>query len=131
MKADNLLNWDKAELAGVLAETLCDADDLLEAIPSLDTLDGRERSRLDDYIDSHWVEILSSYNLRELDWWLENKNEEEEYNRWCAEIDIEELEYYEELDLQEAWKYAALMFSFRTNDFAGIISHPLFTKSRN
>lgn len=33
MIADTLLNWDKTELANILADKLADADDLIEAFP--------------------------------------------------------------------------------------------------
>ena len=51
MKADELLVWEKIDLANMLAERLADAEDLLEAMPELQRVTEFEAGRLDDYID--------------------------------------------------------------------------------
>ena len=61
MIADTLLNWDKTELANILAEKMADAEDLIEALPGIEMVGTLEESILDDYIDSNWKLLLSCF----------------------------------------------------------------------
>ena len=47
MIADTLLNWDKTELANILADKMADAEDLVEAFPSIEKASTIEEDILD------------------------------------------------------------------------------------
>ena len=99
MIADTLLNWDKTELANILADKMADADDLVEAFPSIEKASTIEEDILEDFIQSNWKLILSGFDVEELNEWIEEKDYEEEWERWkneCIEEDQEYAEYTKE-----------------------------------
>ena len=73
MIADTLFNWDKAELANILAESLVDAEDLIETFPSIEKACGIEEEILPDFIEQNWKMILHDYDIAELEAWIAEK----------------------------------------------------------
>ena len=73
MIADTLFNWDKAELANILAERLVDAEVLIEAFPSIEKPCGMEEEILPDFIEQNWKMILHDYDIAELEMWIAEK----------------------------------------------------------
>lgn len=124
MIADTLLNWDKAELAGIIAERLADAEDLIEAFPSIEKPCGMEEEILPDFIEQNWKMILHDYDVQELEEWIADKEYEESWENWkneCAEQEHE----YEEYKLDDyCWSVIELMLSFRFMDLAEQWGHP-------
>ena len=118
MIADTLLNWDKAELAGIIAERLADAEDLIEAFPSIEKPCGMEEDILPDFIEQNWKMILHDFDVQELEEWIADKEYEESWENWkneCVEQDHE----YEEYKLEEyCWSIIDLVDQFRYNDLA-------------
>ena len=72
MKADNLLNWEKRELAELLAEKYADESLLIDAFPSIAKASCLENSWIPDYIEKNWQEILCNYDIAELDEWIDD-----------------------------------------------------------
>lgn len=124
MIADSLLNWDKTELANILADKLADADDLVEAFPSIEKASTIEEDILEVFIQSNWKLILSSFDVEELNEWIEEKDYEEEWERWKNECIEEDQEYAEYKDDEYWWSFLELMFSFRVMDLAERWGHP-------
>ena len=124
MIADTLLNWDKTELANILADKMADADDLVEAFPSIEKASSIEEDILEDFIQSNWKLILSSFDVEELNEWIEEKDYEEEWERWKNECIEEDQEYAEYKNDEYWWSYLELMFSFRVMDLAERWGHP-------
>lgn len=124
MIADTLLNWDKTELANILADKLADADDLVEAFPSIEKASTIEEDILEDFIQSNWKLILSSFDVEELNAWIEEKDYEEEWERWKNECIEEDQEYAEYKNDEYWWSFLELMFSFRDMDLAERWGHP-------
>ena len=100
MKADELLVWEKIDLANMLAERLADAEDLLEAMPELQRVTEFEAGRLYDYIDRNLQVFLADFDPEELCQWVEEKELEEEidnfweeYHNECLEEDYAFTEY--------------------------------------
>ena len=124
MIADTLLNWDKAELACIIAERLADAEDLIEAFPSIEKPCGMEEEILPDFIEQNWKMILHDYDVQELEEWIADKEYEESWENWkneCAEQEHE----YEEYKLDDyCWSIIELMLSFRVMDLAEQWGHP-------
>ena len=124
MIADTLLNWDKAELASIIAERLADAEDLIEAFPSIEKPCGMEEEILPDFIEQNWKMILHDYDVQELEEWIADKEYEESWENWkneCAEQEHE----YEEYKLDDyCWSVIELMLSFRVMDLAEQWGHP-------
>lgn len=124
MIADTLFNWDKAELAGIIAERLADAEDLIEAFPSIEKPCGMEEEILPDFIEQNWKMILHDYDVQELEEWIADKEYEESWENWkneCAEQEHE----YEEYKLDDyCWSVIELMLSFRVMDLAEQWGHP-------
>jgi hypothetical protein len=124
MIADTLLNWDRAELASILAERLADAEDLIEAFPSIDKPCGMEEAILPDFIEQNWKMILHDFDIQELEEWIADKEYEESWENWkneCVEQDHE----YEEYKLDEyCWSVIELMLNFRVMDLAEQWGHP-------
>ena len=124
MIADTLLNWDKAELASIIAERLADADDLIEAFPSIEKPCGMEEEILPDFIEQNWKMILHDFDIHELEVWIANKEYEEAWENWkneCAEQEHE----YEEYKLDDyCWSVIDIMLSFRVMDLAEQWGHP-------
>lgn len=124
MIADTLLNWDKTELANILADTMADAEDLIEAFPAIEKASFVEESILEDFIQSNWKLILSSFEVEELNEWIEMKDYEEEWERWKNECIEEDQEYAEYMNDEYWWSFLELMFSFRVMDLAERWGHP-------
>ena len=124
MIADTLLTWDKTELANILADKLADAEDLVEAFPSIEKASSIEEDILEDFIQSNWKLILSSFDVEELNEWIEEKDYEEEWERWKNECIEEDQEYAEYMNDEYWWSFLELMFSFRVMDLAERWGHP-------
>ena len=124
MIADTLLNWDKAELAGIIAERFADAEDLIEAFPSIEKPCGMEEEILPDFIEQNWKMILHDYDVQELEEWVADKESEESWENWkneCAEQEHD----YEEYKLDEyCWSIIEMMLNFRVMDLAEQWGHP-------
>ena len=124
MIADTLLNWDKAELASIIAERLADAEDLIEAFPSIEKPCGMEEDILPDFIEQNWKMILHDFDVQELEEWIADKEYEESWENWknkCVEQDHE----YEEYKLEEyCWSIIDLVDQFRYNDLAERWGYP-------
>ena len=124
MIADTLFNWDKAELANILAESLVDAEDLIETFPSIEKACGIEEEILPDFIEQNWKMILHDYDIAELEAWIAEKEYEESWENWkneCAEQDQE----YEEYKLEEyCWSIIEIALCFRVMDLAEQWGHP-------
>jgi len=116
MKADELLNWDKAELAGILAELFADEEDLMEAFPSIENAHSLDLNLLDGFIEKHWGTILRHFDLEKLRKWVEEKEWDEELkeflNDWSRERFEDEMERDEDRDEEYIWSvlYAAALF---------------------
>ena len=124
MIADTLLNWDKAELASILAERLADAEDLIEAFPSIEKPGGMEEAILPDFIEQNWKMILHDFDVQELEEWIADKEYEESWENWkdeCAEQDHDYTEYKND---EYWWSFLELMYSFREMDLAERWGHP-------
>lgn len=124
MIADTLLNWDKTELANILADKMADADDLVEAFPSIEKASTIEEDILEEFIQCNWKLILSSFDVEELNEWIEEKDYEEEWESWKNECIEEDQEYAEDKNDEYWWSYLELMFSFRVMDLAERWGHP-------
>lgn len=124
MIADTLLNWDKTELANILADKLTDADDLIEAFPSIEKASHMEESILEDFIQSNWKLILSSIDVEELNEWIEEKDYEEEWERWKNECIEEDYEYAEYRNEEYCWALIDFFFSLRNMDLAEQRGYP-------
>ena len=118
MKADNLLNWDKVDLANLLAEKVADAEDLLEAHPDIEKVGAMEEGALDEYIESNWELILSHFDLQDLTEWMEEKDYEQEWEDWKNECVVSDNEYAEYKNDEYYWSLVELMFGFRNLDLA-------------
>lgn len=124
MIADTLLNWDKAELASILAERLADAEDLIEAFPSIEKPCGMEEAILPDFIEHNWNMILHDFDIQELEGWIADKEYEESWENWKNEC-VEQEHEYEEYKLDEyCWSVIEIMLSFWSMDFAEQWGHP-------
>lgn len=118
MIADTLLNWDKTELANILADTMADAEDLIEAFPAIEKASSIEESILEDFIQSNWKLILSSFDVDELMEWIEVKDYEAEWEQWENECVERDHEYAEAKENEYFLSFLELMFSFRNQDLA-------------
>lgn len=118
MIADTLLNWDKTELANILADTMVDAEDLIEAFPAIEKASFVEESILEDFIQSNWKHILSSFEVEELNEWIEEKDYEAEWEQWKNECVERDHEYAEAMENQYFLSFLELMFCFRNPDLA-------------
>ncbi len=124
MKADNLFSWDRAELARILADNLCDAEDLVEAIPSAAKVGQFEEDLLPEYIESNWMMIIHNFDLYELNEWLQEKDYEKQWENWREEVDMDWAEYYEQLEEDYFRQIIFLADMFRTMDLAGMRGYP-------
>ena len=124
MIADTLLNWDKAELASIIAERLADAEDLIEAFPSIEKPCGMEEDILPDFIEQNWKMILHDFDVQELEEWIADKEYEESWENWKNEC-IEQDHEYEEYKLEEyCWSIIDLVDQFRYNGLAERWGYP-------
>ena len=124
MIADTLLNWDKTELANILADKMADADDLVEAIPAIEKASNIEESILEDFIQSNWKLILSGFDVDELLEWIEEKDYEEEWERWKNECIEDDYEYAEYKNEEYCWALIDFFFSLRNMDLAEQRGYP-------
>ena len=124
MIADTLLNWDKTELANILADKLADAEDLVEAFPSIEKASHLEECLLEDYIQSNWKSILSGFDIDELLEWIEEKDYEEEWERWKNECLEDDYEYAEYMNEEYCWALIAFYFRLRNMDLAEQRGYP-------
>lgn len=119
MIADELMNWEKADLAKLLADKYLDAEDLLEAMPDLADVESFEAGLLDDYIELNWEVILRKFNVDELDCWLEEREDDEALEQWYELIANEEIEadieYQERLEVQRYQGYLDFYAALRGN----------------
>lgn len=134
MKAEELLVWEKAELAETLAERLADAEDLLESHPELKQITGLEAGELDGYIDHNWQVFLSCFDPEELCQWVEEKELEEECENIWEEYKNDSLEYDHELtefmNAEYCFSVIDAANSFRSLDLAEQLGYPSrFNKS--
>lgn len=109
MIADELMNWEKAELANTLADKYLDTEDLLEAMPDLVKAESFEASMLEDYIELNWEVILRKFDIDEICCWLEEREDDEALEQWYELIANEEIEadieYQERLEVQRYQSY--------------------------
>ena len=124
MIADTLLNWDKTELANILADKMADADDLVEAFPAIEKASNIEESILEDFIQSNWKLILSGFDVDELLEWIEEKDYEEEWERWKNECIEDDYEYAEYKNEEYCWALIDFFFSLRNMDLAEQRGYP-------
>lgn len=124
MKADDLFSWDRAELARILAEEFCDAEDLVEAIPSAARVGQFEEELLPEYIESNWMLILPSFDVEDLNKWLEEKDAEKQWEDWKNEVKMAEEEYNEQLEEDYYWQIVYLAEMLQTTDLAGMRGYP-------
>lgn len=134
MKAEELLVWEKAELAETLAERLADAEDLLESHPELKQITGLEAGELDGYIDHNWQVFLSCFDPEELCQWVEEKELEEECENIWEKYKNDSLEYdYELTEFMNAEYCFSVIDAaqvFRSPDLAEQLGYPSrFSKS--
>lgn len=118
MIADTLLNWDKTELANILADTMADAEDLIEAFPAIEKASFVEESILEDFIQNNWKLILSGFDVEELNEWIEEKDYEEEWERWKNECIEEDYEYADYKNEEYFWYLIEFFFRLRNLDLA-------------
>lgn len=118
MIADTLLNWDKTELANILADTMADAEDLIEAFPAIEKASFVEESILEDFIQSNWKLILSSFEVEELNEWIEMKDYEEEWERWRNECIEDDYEYAEYMNEEYCWALIDFFLRLQNMDLA-------------
>ena len=124
MIADNLSHWDALDLARVLACKFIDTDDLAEAIPSVEKVDSFDWNMLPEFIENEWRLILAHYDIDDLNAWLEEKEYEEEWERWREEIAEDEYEYLEWRLDEYCWKVIEMVDSFHYQDLAEQWGHP-------
>lgn len=118
MIADTLLNWDKAELAKILAERLADAEDLIEAFPTIVTPSGIEEDILPDFIDQNWKMILHDFDIQELEEWMAEKEYEESWENMKNDFAERDNEYTEYKMEEFCWELINFAFSLRCKDLA-------------
>lgn len=124
MIADTLLTWDRTELANILADKVADAEDLIEALPGIETAGALEESILDDYIESEWKAVLSVFDVEELNGWIEEKDYEAEWEQWKNECIEEEQEYTEYMNDEYYWAIIDFFFRLRNMDLAEQRGYP-------
>ena len=124
MIADTLLISDKTELANILADKVADADDLIEALPEIETAGALEESILNDFIQYNWKAVLSIFDVEELNWWIEEKDYEAEWEQWMNECAEEEYELQEYLEEEYYLEFIEKMEQFRYKDPAERWGHP-------
>ena len=124
MKADELQNWEKRDLANILAERLADAEDLVEVLPAIKSAGAFEESLLDNYIESNWALSLSGYNEADIMDWMIEKEIEEVWDSWREECAVDEYEYQQELELEYFQELIEMVDQFRYKDLAEMWGHP-------
>jgi len=116
MKTDALLIWDRVELADLLAEKYADEEDLMEAFPCLEKPGVVEEELLSDFIEQNWMSILHDYDILELEWWAEEKECDEDWEKWKDECALEEHEYAEHRKEEFGWSLIEFILKYRDMD---------------
>ena len=124
MKAENLMNWDAVDLARILATRYADSDDLAEAFPSVRMVDSFDSSILPDFIEKNWWYLLSLFEIEDIENWLEEKEYEEEWERWREEEAEYEFEYAEWRRQEYCWRVIEIADMFRNEEPAEQFGHP-------
>lgn len=124
MKAENLFSWDKTELARILADKFCDAEDLVEAVPLAAKVGQFEEELLSEYIESNWMLILPCFDVDDLNEWLQEKDTERQWKDWQDEVDMDLAEYHEQLEEDYYRQIVYLAEMFQTTDLAGMRGYP-------
>ena len=124
MTADRLSNWDAADLARILADRFADAGDLAEAFPSVRKVDSFDSSALPEFIEKNWEFLLGYYETGELEFWLEEKVFEEEWERIWGRLAVDQSEYDELSDEEYCRKVMEAADMFRYKDLAELHGHP-------
>ena len=124
MKADDLMNWDAVDLARILATQYVDSSDLEEAFPAVRRVDSFDSLILPDFIEKNWQYLLSFFDIGDLESWLEEKEYEEEWERWREEVAEYEYEYTEWRREEYCWKVMEIADMFRYDDLAGQYGYP-------
>ncbi len=129
MKADNLMKWDAVDLARILATRYVDSDDLAEAFPSVRIVDSFDSSILPDFIEKNWWYLLSLFEIEDIENWLEEKEYEEEWERWREEEAEYEFEYAEWRRQEYCWRIIEIADMFRNEEPAEQFGPPPKKKS--
>ncbi len=124
MKADDLMSWDAVELARILATRYVDSSDLAEAFPAVCRVDSFDSSILPDFVEKNWQYLLSFFEIRDLESWLEEKEYEEEWERWREEVAEYEYEYTEWRLEEYCLRVIEIADMFRYEDLAEQYGHP-------
>lgn len=124
MKADELQNWEKRDLANILAERLADEEDLIEAFPAIASAGAFEESLLDDYIESNWPLILSRYDEGDLKDWMIQGDLVEVWESWKDECAEEEFEYQQTLEIEYYRGFVEMIDQYRYKDLAELRGLP-------
>ena len=128
MKAETLLNWDKTELAEVLASNYAEPDDLIEAFPTIAKAGSMEEDILEEFIERNWIIILGIFNVDALLKWVEDKELKEKWEQMHSinvEIEHEYDEYVNE-GFCNSVLYSAMLFKDMEPENLGV----LITRSR-
>ena len=124
MKAEQLIVWDAVELARILARIYCDADDLFEAFPSLERVDSFDCELLPEFIDRNWQYLLRYYDTDMLESWIEEKEYEEEWEKWRNKVAEDEYDYKEWRLEEYCWNVIEVVDWFHYKDLAELWGHP-------
>ena len=124
MKADRLSNWDAVDLARILVERFADAEDLAEAFPAVGAADSFDSDALPEFIEKNWEFLLGYYEPGELEYWLEEKEFEEEWEKLWSRLAVDQSEFDELNDEEYCWKVIEAADMFRYKDLAELHGHP-------
>ena len=123
MIAETLLNWDKTELAEVLASEYAEPDDLIEAFPAIAKAGTMEEDLLEEFIERNWKIILSIFNVDALLKWVEDKELKERWEQMHS-LNIEIEHEYDEYVNEEFCKsvlYSAMLFNDTEPENLGVL----------
>ena len=95
-----------------------------EAFPAIEKASNIEESILEDFIQSNWKLILSGFDVDELLEWIDEKDFEEEWERWRNECIEEDYEYAEYKNEEYCWALIDFFFSLRNMDLAEQRGYP-------
>ena len=128
MKADQLTYWDQVDLAKVVARRFADMEDLLEAASRVEYFDRFEVGILWDYIQQNWQLALSCLDPRIVDSWLQEKQDEEEFEALLDRLEharlLEEIDEKEEREVDPFLDYLKKLQSMRVKDLPGLYGYP-------
>ena len=129
MKAEQLTIWDAEDLARILADKFMDTEDMLSAFPSIDRIDSFDNAILPDFIEKNWWYLLSLFEIEDIENWLEEKEYEEEWERWREEEAEYEFEYAEWRRQEYCWRIIEIADMFRNEEPAEQFGPPPKKKS--